>query len=302
MPQRSNAFQQVVRLLHEQLADTATVTESKLLIDRRMGEAHEVDIVVETTPAGYAVTIGVECVDRVRKVDVEWVDQMRGKHEDLPTDRVILVSSSGFTPRALAKAEALGFVALSLEEAKGEDWTLIVGKLARVFVDVVESQLDVSVVVRGDDGDDQLVPVERDLELRSVSGGALAPVGAVVDVLVAMPEVGRVLMEHMHEKDLSHNVFTAEYTFPETVVANDSAGTPREVKALRIALDSTRAQTAIDLKHGQLRGAGVAFGEGAGEAGSLRIAVIEREGAVPTIELLKRKGSVWSRVTNVDAS
>ena len=286
--------------MHEQLADAATVSESKFLVDKRTGEAHEVDIVIDTTVASYSIAICVECVDRTRKANVEWVDQMRGKHEDLPSDRLILVSSSGFTPRALAKADALGFVALSLEEAKAGDWTLIVGKLATVYVDVVESQLQVSVVTRGDDGSEQLVSVDRDLKLRGVSGGESASVGAVVDTIVAMPEVGRVLMDYMHQKDLAHKVFTADYSFPELVTATDSAGAPRELKALRIVLDSKRAQTPIDLKHGALQGAGFAFGEGEGEAGSLRVAVAEREGLAPAVELLQRKGPVWHRVTNVD--
>jgi hypothetical protein len=45
--------------------------------------------------------VSIECRDRRRKQGVEWVEQMRGKHDRLPTNVLVLVSSSGFTRTAL---------------------------------------------------------------------------------------------------------------------------------------------------------------------------------------------------------
>jgi hypothetical protein len=46
-------------------------------------------------------------------MSVGWVDSMIGKHESLPTDRLILVSWSGFAASAIAKAQAHGIAALT---------------------------------------------------------------------------------------------------------------------------------------------------------------------------------------------
>src|SRR6185503_6978270 len=96
MPQRSNAFQQLITLLHQQLDDRAVVTESKMLRDQRTGDNREVDIVIDARSGGYPITIGVECIDHKRKASVEWVERMWAKHQDLHTDKIVLVSRSGF--------------------------------------------------------------------------------------------------------------------------------------------------------------------------------------------------------------
>lgn len=123
MPRRSNSFQRLVFLIQHQLAAGARVTESKFLPDKRSGRSVEVDVVVEGTLGGVALVIGVECTSGNRKATVEWVDQMLGKHNDLPLDKTVLVSRSGFTAEAKAKAEAHGVEALHLEEAEARDWS-----------------------------------------------------------------------------------------------------------------------------------------------------------------------------------
>jgi hypothetical protein len=52
MPQRTNTFQQVVRLVHEHLAaDGASVKESHMLVDEITGEDREVDATTRKRPA-----------------------------------------------------------------------------------------------------------------------------------------------------------------------------------------------------------------------------------------------------------
>src|SRR5688572_9245818 len=97
MPKRSNLFQKLIFVIHEQLGGEATVTESNLLIDRVTGLKREVDITIEAHAKGVALTIGIEVVDLSRRADIEWINKMSGKHKNLPTDKLILVSRSGFT-------------------------------------------------------------------------------------------------------------------------------------------------------------------------------------------------------------
>jgi hypothetical protein len=104
MPKRTNAFQTVIFLLQSHLAGETTVTHSEELTDLVTGDRREVDVCIRATVAGYEILIGVECRDHARMQTVEWVEQMRSKHENLPTDHLVLVSSSGFRPAAIRKA------------------------------------------------------------------------------------------------------------------------------------------------------------------------------------------------------
>ncbi len=115
MPKRSNAYQKLIHLIHEQLAQGATVTESKALADGDAGVEREVDIVTEGNLAGAAIMVSVECRAHKRPSDVSWVDEMCGKHERLPTTHLVLLSESGFTPSARDKAAGRGAEALSLD-------------------------------------------------------------------------------------------------------------------------------------------------------------------------------------------
>ena len=77
-----------------------------MLHDSITGMLREVDVVIEALVAGHPITISVECRDVARKQSVEWIDQAYGKHLNLPTDHLVLVSNSGFTAQALSKARA----------------------------------------------------------------------------------------------------------------------------------------------------------------------------------------------------
>ncbi|MBB5166270.1 hypothetical protein [Mycobacterium sp. AZCC_0083] len=101
MPKRTNLFQQVVSVIYEHLAEGASIEESAMLPNRLTGKMREVDVVLRTLAAGHAVVIGIEAASRQPDpISVEWVEQMIAKHQNLPTDKVVLVSESGFTDQA----------------------------------------------------------------------------------------------------------------------------------------------------------------------------------------------------------
>jgi hypothetical protein len=122
VPRRTNDFQRLVFLIQHQLADGATVTESKLLPDIHSGRLVEVDIVVQGNIADVYVVVGIECTSGKRPATVEWVNETVGKHADLHVDKTVLVSASGFSTEALAKAAKHNIEAISLVEAKKRDW------------------------------------------------------------------------------------------------------------------------------------------------------------------------------------
>jgi hypothetical protein len=104
MPKRTTEFQKLVYLVKKHSAAGSTVTESKFLTDSK-GRKREVDVCIESIVDGIPVTISIECTEGKAKATVEWVERMKGKHDDLPTNLLILYSHSGFTKWAKEKAE-----------------------------------------------------------------------------------------------------------------------------------------------------------------------------------------------------
>ncbi len=109
MPKRTNFHQAIVYFVKKQTAgDEATVTESKLLLDSSTGELREVDVVIEGAIGDDVVTISIEVTSGARPATVEWVEREISKHQQMPTNSLLLVSWSGFTPQAIKKAQAQG--------------------------------------------------------------------------------------------------------------------------------------------------------------------------------------------------
>lgn len=112
MPPRSNLFQDVVAIVKQHVAGDASVEESAELIDTITGARREVDVVIRTTVAGYTIVVSIECRDQKRPGDVTWVEQEHAKHSRLPTNRLVLISKSGFTAEAKLLAEKCGILAV----------------------------------------------------------------------------------------------------------------------------------------------------------------------------------------------
>jgi hypothetical protein len=109
VPKRTTAFQAIVNFVREHTAAPGvTVTESKELLDARTGAMREVDVVVEGDFDGEHVVTSIEVTEPSRPADWEWVDKQIKKHSTLPTNLLILVSKSGFTPNALTAVAAEG--------------------------------------------------------------------------------------------------------------------------------------------------------------------------------------------------
>jgi len=121
VPQRTNLFQELILIIHEHTSENATVTESAMPICRITGNAREVDIYIQQQVAGHEVVVSVECRDYNKPQSVEFVDAMWGKHASLPTDKLILVSSKGFSKEAKLRAEGLGIRTISPYD-KPDSW------------------------------------------------------------------------------------------------------------------------------------------------------------------------------------
>jgi hypothetical protein len=132
MPRRTNDFQGLITMLTQLLGENAVVEESKMLTDLVSGEQREVDIYAEGTLAGHTVRIGIECRDQKRKQSLGWVEEMHSKHERLPTNLVILVSSSGFTDSAVAKADSYGYKTITPTRADSDLTSEVLASLGNI--------------------------------------------------------------------------------------------------------------------------------------------------------------------------
>jgi hypothetical protein len=144
MPKRTRDFQKLIRMLTQLLGDDAVVEESKMLTDLVSGEPGKVDIYAEGTFAGHTVNIGIECRDHQRKQGVRWVEQMRAKHERLPTNLLILVSSSGFTGSAIVQANSYGIKTIAPTHADSDLAADVLASLGVTAWNITDAKLSVS--------------------------------------------------------------------------------------------------------------------------------------------------------------
>jgi hypothetical protein len=73
----------------------------------------EVDVEVRGKIDGEPHFILIECKDWKRPVDIQEIDKLDSKRRDLAADAAMIYSNSGFTKKALRKAERLGIDAVS---------------------------------------------------------------------------------------------------------------------------------------------------------------------------------------------
>jgi hypothetical protein len=197
MPKRTNDFQRLIYLVRTNLADGAVVTESKMLKDRITGRKREVDVCVEGSVGGQSVTVSVECRDHRRVADVGWVEQMKAKHERLPTNALILASRAGFTPEAREVARLYGIQTFTLEEVDTADFKSLFGfdsSLWAKSVTILANKVTVTVLPTGTFPEETVSVMPTNL-IYTEDGQEACQIGELVEVLARSPRVGNYLLD-----------------------------------------------------------------------------------------------------------
>lgn len=125
MTKRTNAFQKAILYIHDQLKDTdAVVTESAQLLEQKVDSPinREIDILIEKKINDESFRIALECRDRSKIDDIQWIDNLIGKYLNLPVKRVIAISKSGFSKNAAEKARVANIELRTLIEISELDW------------------------------------------------------------------------------------------------------------------------------------------------------------------------------------
>ena len=215
MPKRTNQFQRLVFLLKKQGGNDATVTESKLLKDVITGSDREVDVCVETNVASHHVIVSIECRDHKRVADVKWVEEMKAKHERLPTSLLILVSKKGFTSEANKVAKTYKIETLTYEETTEEDITRIFGDLDSLWVKnctLTPSRVLVC-VASGDGLPTESVTMLRDDIIYDEHGGPVKTIDDLVQTLLHRAQVVEGIGKEINE---SHKTFIVGWQRPKS--------------------------------------------------------------------------------------
>jgi hypothetical protein len=207
MPKRTNLFQEVVEIIHLHMAEGATVEASAMLPSRSTGALREVDVAIRAKQAGHEVIVSVEAISRSRKADRTWVDGMVGKHADLPTSKLVLVSEKGFTKDARKAALANDAVSLAPEDLGSDNpEKAVISALPSLWPKVVTFAPEALGVKFADD-DAPRAGWEQDPPLIGIDDGAHGQiVGNLWDVVrLAYGEHWLDLMEQMGLADVTED-------------------------------------------------------------------------------------------------
>ena len=290
MPKRTNEFQRVIHSIHKQLEQDATVTESRILRDRVTNDEREVDVTIEIETPLYHCIIGVECRDRTRPADVEWVEQASAKHTNL-TDKLVLVSRAGFTKTARRKAALLGIETLTLDEATDADWTQVVGKLAQVYIALPQAwPSQVEVIFTRAYPQPDMPHIDVSTCVYAQDGNLIGTLYEVGQRIVRVPEIG----EHM----LKTYDTPGDYTFGVSYKVPDGAfvlddDTQHQIAALKYKMSvHIDERIPVSLLHRSFKDVHVAYGTFEKFGVEAILTVVEKPGQPLSADLILPPGTI----------
>ena len=220
-----------------------------MLVDRVSGELREVDILVGAVAGGYKVQLGIEVISWARPADTPWVEKMRAKHENLSTDKLVLVSEGGFYKPARRKAEFYGIEVLTLEEASEADWPLIAKLTATGAFEVMTISFDVDGILQQDAGHRKQIPIPLFASFSTPQGS------------MTMDQFVRSILDRQDVRDvLRHNAFSDQphdfwfsYSHPNGLWRCEEEGRVGQFIELRVGLKVLNSSSPVRFASGKFR-------------------------------------------------
>jgi hypothetical protein len=259
---QTNDFQELIAALTEIIGKDKSTSPGWLPDAAAEGKPREVDIVAVGEAAGHEVLVGIECRAWATPQDITWVDGMHGKHAHLPTSKLVLVSSSGFTPDALKRAEFLNIKAITPGEVTPDFIGEIVNNLDSMTSKEFEFEVD-KVSVKIDppvEHDGQLLDAIDEVPLNTnLHRADKTVIGVVGDLVRAYLRVNPV--EQPAFRDATGNETKFSMTHADPNVEGQSIHlmdvppqTLHRITGIEIAGKATVHVVEIPLKHGEYDG------------------------------------------------
>lgn len=263
MPKRTNPRQQIIELLQAlDEGPTCRVTPSKFLRDVRSGLDREVDVVVEWLVDQETFTCCFEVVALSRRADVEWVDKMVRKHETLPTERLFLVSWSGFTRGARRQAQTNPTVELCTPDlVSGRDGPRI--KTIRVGT-MQMTPTETRIGFNRPDGSKGWIRSEPDIGLYTGTMEPVGPAQHLTEMLLRDPRVGALARErasaHPQRDDLKSFDLYAPIKDANLNLYEQELGELQPITLIEVLGDFHFEEKRLDMEIRELRGRPFAYG------------------------------------------
>ena len=180
--------------------------------------------------------IGIECQGRGRVASVEWVEQMVAKHQTLPTDKLILVSQSGFSPNAHKKAKALGIETMTLRQAVRANWNKLVNIAMMQLVKWRIEPAGCVAVLTQQDGQTNTLQLGFDQQLYEKNAQETLTVGEAIDIIIDiyLEDIAKQMKIPESSNQAPYVIFKMEFNVPDGTYFIDSSGTKWDVSKLLI--------------------------------------------------------------------
>jgi hypothetical protein len=288
MPARSNEFQRLIYLIHSQLHSNALVTESKMLEDSLGGPEQEVDVVIEEKSGPYSVRIVVECIDRRRRADIGWVQQMWGKHR-ARADKVVLVSKSGFTKNALREAGVRRITALTLSEENSIDSDPIIEEIKMEVFQLFTFRITDRCLWLRHNNEPYFrhdVDPNENIYINNTS----INLGNMTQSRITSHSIGTGLMDIFY-KNIPLEYVTAQEDVPDGSYYINRNGERFEVKYLEFTITYQMSENKMSPRYGVFAGVPVVWGEAVTHDGRLLLVSTKQHGVIRTSLYLNKTGS-----------
>lgn len=119
---KSREFELLTSRIEGALAPTgARIKSPDRIRDKITGQFREVDVSIRYNVGSVELLITIECRDRSRIQDVNWIEQIATKKAHIGADRTIAVSSTGFTDAAIIAANAHNISIRTISEITDEE-------------------------------------------------------------------------------------------------------------------------------------------------------------------------------------
>ncbi len=273
MPVRSTPFQKLVHHIQQQLSDGASVVESEMLRHRGTGHECEVDIVIRSVVAEHPVVVSIECIEHSRPADRPWVEKMKAKHEHLETNKLVLVSLSGFYEPAINLAAFYGITTYTPAEACTANWTEIVGQ-TNLFVARYDFTPEMMYLVLESTNGLTLLPAGPSTRIRRPDLSVDGNLGELVSFVLHHQAFARPALDGIkHDGD---GTIDFEFKIDKPLLALDEEGREHPVVAVQLKVKSRRRTSPLEITSLTWKDTPVAFGHGQTVLGDTLITVVEK--------------------------
>lgn len=288
MPKRSNTFQRLALLVHERIGADWKVEESHMFTDLVTGEKREVDIVAQTLAGAYPVFLSIECRDHSRPADVLWIEGVCKKHEHLPTSKLVLWSSSGFTKAALSKARALKIEAISQADAAQVDWARLARDLTGGHIQHVTPTFSAFIDVDPSEGEPQRLEQVESSVWYNGNGEQIGTVAALIQFIANNPQTRTTLLDHTNS---GPGDFYVELQPPEPWFTDLLEGGRGKIRRIGVSIRTLTEKVTLDTASAVSDGKVLTLASAKLAVGTIEVLVEESADQAPTFRsaLLPRK-------------